>query len=538
MKKWLFGMTVGVLVGAAAVWLYVSLARPEFLDVAGAVPPMQLPSERPGDAPVVGLVVAPSESRILAAMLKDARGFERAAKLHELVRFADAGFLDHLLAEADALPRREAEAAKSIIYSRYAEVAPERALARIMAHGQGETVFVGALFQAWAEHDVDSALIAADGLVGGARRRAGASILSVTEHLSDERRTGIAESFSAQETLRRMRADAMLDADPALAWQEAVAAEAGEARTRAVFQVGHAWLVRDPEAALAAIERMELAQTRTWLQALMRRWAQEDLQAAAAAVLARPASSQRVRMAAAVATAIAEQSPEKALAFAERFAGPERQQVTAAAVTAWGRQDPPAALAALSGIDIGRAAWVGRQAVNRLADQDPFAAFDWVMAQPRSMDRRVMLGVPLRRMAEVAPRAALARVLELRGVERQEGIGYVLAEWARSKPHEAATWVAGDDALPDYDRLPALHSVLRVWGKADAAAAVSWLLSQPDTLHGAASSAIGAFAQESPERAARLVGRLADPDASRRAQSALTTAWAAQDPCCRRAVDR
>ncbi len=196
----------------------------------------------------------------------------------------------------------------------------------------------------------------------------------------------------------------------------------------------------------------------------------------------------------------------------------------------WSQLDPPAALAAWTERDIPLNEWVDQHLVGNLAQHDPYAAFDWVLAQPTSSRRQYLLRSALSEMAKVAPRDALDRAQELRSNEREQSIDAVLSEWARSDHRAAARWIAGADTLSQAELRSALHSVLHVWGEADAPAALNWLLAQPQSWHEAASSVISALADDAPERAARLVERLSDPEVRSSARSTLVSHWADSDP--------
>ncbi len=320
MLKWLLaGIVIGVVAGSAATaWFYAAhlIEAPPAPGAKPFVSPTSLPAPRQADAPS-----APSEEAVaeplpevgvLAAMMDIPSDFEQTVMLYNLIRHADADYLDALLDEADTLrPRREGNAAKSIIFGRYAEVDPERALARMTA--RGEERFLSGLFRAWTKHDVDAAVAAAETLGLAHRRSAGAAILSVTERLADDQRTLIAEEFSAQGTLERMKADEALEVDPALAWREAIASEPGQARFQTLWHVARRWLQSDPGAALRAVDDLASEQAMALRSSLTAEWVQKDREAALAWVLAQPASAERVQMVQGMAIGIAQNSPEEAL---------------------------------------------------------------------------------------------------------------------------------------------------------------------------------------------------------------------------------
>lgn len=531
---WIKGIGVGALAGAALAWGWMRLADP-----TESVPPADAAAPAGSAAPGTP-AIAPG---VLQAIHERTRGFERTFALHALLRGADADALDALLAEADALrPRRIGDAAKALVYARYAAVDAPRALARINSSGFHELRHLEHLFRAWAQHDADAAVAAAEALQPAQRRRAGAAILEAGEGLSAARRHAIAEALSALPTLAWLRAEDLLDADPQRAWDDALAGEPGPSRDALLRAVALHWVERDPLHALAALDELADQAPAALRAELVSRWAGSDPGAATRYLLLRGESPQRRALVVDAVGAIAEDSALDALQFAAYFDGAEYAAAAAQALFIWGERDPQAALTTLAGLgEPALERQLGPHLARRWAQRDPDAAFDWAAAQPPSRQRSSLLAEPLEAIARNDPRRALALAeAQVRGADRGRVVERILAEWARADQRDAAHWAAFDaqsadaadaDGSQEMPRRRALTAVLRIWAAEDADGAMRWLLAQPLAIRRAAAAALVAdVARRSPQQAARLAERFRDRQARRQARIELVAAWAAVAP--------
>ena len=258
---------------------------------------------------------------VLARILLLPSDFQQTLTLYALLADADREALERLLEEADRLqPRREGHAAKSIIYSRYAELAPEAAIERILADDSG---LLQRVIRAWAKYDHAAALQRAETLPATYRRRAGATILSVSEDLLPAQRDEIAATFGLREQLEEMRIVEAINADPADAWRRALAVPASSQRKSTLYRVAQRWVERDPERALLAVGELPRTSARRRLQKeLMAHWAMADSEAAHAWLQAQRSSGLPAATTVGFAIGLAQSAPRQALDFSLGLAEP------------------------------------------------------------------------------------------------------------------------------------------------------------------------------------------------------------------------
>lgn len=527
MVKLIGFVAIGCTVGVAA-FLAIVLWFPE--SDPGATPP---------DSPTVATTPKPareqpptrssSRSLSLAELWRGGSEFERTAALYGALLDADSGDVERLLQEADGLRlQRQRRAAKSIIYSRYAELDPLAAVAHVESRG-ADARFLGTVFAAWAKIDIDAAIERADALEYPARRHAGIAILSVSEDLGASRRHEIAHRFSADHVLTQARQASQAEFDPEGAWLDAVAMTPGEARTQAAWRALQSWIGVDPATALQAVVNFPEPRVRDqWRKDLVRRWAKADVQAALDWALALPASGQRSGLIAQAAKELAQVSPLEALEIAADLEPHMRRQINTAAFQAWGRDDPSGALAALEvhgdeqSINSMRrglvAAWAG---------VDPQAAFDWVVSNPRSPDYSWLVETPLQILAQASPQRAMALADELDDDTRRNIMGGLLRVWSEDDPQAAAAWIDGASL---YER-DAVTAVVRNYAMLDAEAAFDWVAGLPlSARRNSLPHLMRAVTDDSLTIARRLVDRIDDSTLRHNAARPMVARWVQTDP--------
>ena len=137
------GLAAGVVVGMSLAWV-----------IPRDAPAPSPSTARDADAPVPDSVPPPAS---LDDTLRLPGNFRQTAALYEMLASADIPTLERLLAEAGTLASgQDATAARTIIYSRFVELDPERALADVLARGGPEQErYIHAVFENWAEIDPD-----------------------------------------------------------------------------------------------------------------------------------------------------------------------------------------------------------------------------------------------------------------------------------------------------------------------------------------------------------------------------------------------
>ena len=429
--------------------------------------------------------------------------FRQSAALYQLLASADIPTLDRLLSEAETLAGwHNATAARTVIYSRFVELDPERALADVLRRGGPEQErFVHAVFENWAEIDQGAALDRAETLPDRQRRDAAIAVLIARDDLSAAEQRALATRFSIEPVVDRLRAERAMRSDPALAWRDALAnVPAGQEQNAVLWRIVHEWIDSDPPAAMAAVGAMpDQATGRQWHRALVRHWMEADRDAAIAWVLAEPTSPGRAALLAEAAAFLAQTSPRDALQLASGLDGVGRQRVIASALTAWAQSDPKAAMEAVAEVDDAEVAEnLHRELALLWARRDPGAAADWLASSD-------LAGEPLRRA--------------LRGV---------LVQWAADDARAAATWL---ETAPLNLRERHIADVLHTFAGQDAGGAFTWLANQPvEIQRRSIGHLMDSVANGSPTVALDLFAQIRDGQARARAMEGILTGWSRSDP--------
>ena len=530
MTKWIFavvlcavGAGVGVTVGV--LWRFdealEAIAEPALAERQTAHPAIPRPSiatdsQAPiGDDTLANILLLPSD-------------FQQTLTLYTLLADAKRETLERLLDEAERLrPRHEGRAAASIIYSRYAELDPNAAVERIIAHGGAEQNLLPQVFQAWAKHDHMAALRRAERLPPLYRRAVGAAILAISENFLPAQRDEIAATFGLRGQLGHMQAEESLDASPRVAWQQALDAPPGRQRENTLYHVAYSWGASDPAGALAATSELRRADLRSSLQhGLMMRWVMLDRDAAQMWLQAQPPSTKRAALTDGFVSGLAQSTPHEALDFALGLAANERRDAADTVLRVWARQDPRRAAEALAGL--GDQAIAKRSAATVLqewASVDAYVALDWLSRQDALGQDGWLSTVPLRKIAEHEPVDALDLALDL-PEEREEAVAAVLEVWALNDPRAAAAWLQRSLAQVDPS---AISAVASSYAKEDMDDALDWLQAQPQERQENAVYSMVIAAQSLAE-ASRVVAALDDPEMRKQAVDSAVGYWASADP--------
>ena len=528
MAKWIGFLAIGCTTGVVAYLLVAWFPGAENPDTVVPASPMQTTTT--GQTADDRDETDTTTSTALADIWNGGSDFQRTAALYDTLLDADSAAVERLLQEAGWLRlQRERRSAKAIIYKRYAELDPVAAVARIVSRGAEEERFLGTVFAAWAQMDLDAAVEGADTLEFPARRRAGIAILSVSEDLGVARQREIARQFYAEHVLAGALDTSQAVSDPEDAWLAAMVMPPGAERTQAAWRSLSVWIGRSPEEALRAVDDFPEPRVRdTWRMNLVRMWAKQDVRAAVDWTLARPPSRQRSDLVAQAAEALASDSPLEALQIAADLEPHMRRRVSNRAFQAWGREDPAGALAALE--DLAPEQSIGgvrRGLVAAWSGVDPEGAFDWAVSQPRSQDREWLIETPLQILAQTSPHRAMALVDELDDDTRRNITGGILGVWSEADPPAAAAWI---DAQSLFER-DAVKAVVVNYAMVDAEAAFDWVTTlPPDAQRSTIPDLMRTVVDDSVPIARRLLDRIDDPAVRRSASGPLVARWVQSDP--------
>ena len=485
------GLAAGVVIGLALAWAAMRGDAPAPTGAGAADSPSL--SLLDTDGPV---------ATTLDDTLRLPGSFRQTAALYELLAVADIPTLERLLAEAGTLASsHDATAARTIIYSRFVELAAEPALADVLARGGPEQErYVHTVFENWAEIDHDGALKKAETLPDRQRRDAAIAVLIARDDLPDVEQRAVAARFSIEPVLDRLRAERTMRSDPAAAWRDALAKmSAGQEQNAVLWRIVHEWIDSDPPAALAAVAAMPDQTTGgQWRRALVRHWMEADRDAAIAWALAEPPSHGRDALLA-DAAAFLQTTPREALQLATGLDAGAKQQVIAATLRVWALADPEAAIEAVAEVDDAEVAEVLYLDLSSIwARRNPGAAATWLASSD-------LAGEPLRRA--------------LRGV---------LVKWAGDDAHAASSWL---ETAPENLRERHIAHVLHPFGRQDPRGAFDWLWSQSiETRRRSVGTLMYSVANHSPTVALDLFAGIRDARARTQAMEGILQGWSQSDP--------
>ena len=378
---------------------------------------------------------------------------------------ADVAALERLLDESNSLPPAERQRIQFTAYLRYAALDPPAAVDRLLAAGDANDVLLAVAFAAWAMQDADAAQRRVESLDLMQRDWASAAVWSVS---------------SAHE-------------DPRRAWQQALASKPGRARSEALQFIAHQWADAAPVDALAAINALPESQDKTVMRlTVLFEWADEDPDAAYQWARQQPV----LDLVPTLLMLMADDSPLKAIELAMTDAKDRDMAVT--------------------------------QVIGAWAEDDPRAAFEWILSNQSSLQDVALAAKPLRRIAETAPRQALALAERLDKTARRLATSAILEQWAASDAPAAAAWLDSSRGESDGKRVA---TIAAAYAQQRGEEAFDWVLAQaPEHRGDAMAKVTRELAKGSAQRTLDLVRRIDDPQLYAAAVGSIVSAWATEDP--------
>ena len=304
-----------------------------------------------------------------------------------------------------------------------------------------------------------------------------------------------------------------------------------------------------------AVERVLLAPgtaQSSWLSAVFHSWARLDLDAALAAaqqlsgpfkqIAGRAVLRSRGDLSGVVRSDIAGelalQSPpltrgsDFSQAWQEAIARPNRNQQAQGLMqiaALWASTDPAAAMTATEAIAASglRQSIQGRIAME-WARQDPDAAFEWVRNQSDSAQSSRIVQQVFQVLAQTDPQQAYARAQQLGGSMSTRAMLGVIGPLAVVDRQAAAQWLEAQQS-PTL-RMEAIQTMAVSLGQHAPDAAADWIDTLPENDAYMADMMLSAILiNVDPDRAARRVAQMDDPQRRQNAASNLISNWASND---------
>ena len=351
------------------------------------------------------------------------------------------------------------------------------------------------------------------------------------------------------------------DPDAATAW--ALAQPQSHERARMLANVARILAQDSPRQGLEFAEALTGEARQLAITSAFNAWAQQDARAAWRWVVFLPPSPNRTSMLAQSLRRLAVTAPEEAVFLARMLRGHERRTAMDAALRAWARDDVRAAAnwvaymggqaaadreSHLRGVlsiwarddAVGAAAWIDASSLSsgaavsavaqHYADLDPQEALDWVLSQPRAIQRQAIWAV-VHSWAREAPLAAVRAVARIRDTDvRAGGHAAIASAWGEADPDRALRWVT---SLSDPNaRRQLAAQVLRLWVRFDAKAATARVrkMRNANERDEMMLTLITTLLYEDPALSEELYLKLTDAQVRQRAAAALYRYWRDRDP--------
>ncbi|MDE0190746.1 MAG: hypothetical protein OXQ90_05265 [Gammaproteobacteria bacterium] len=182
--------------------------------------------------------------------------WERNAALYALLSGTDRAQVETLIAAARALepPVPHRYDIVRVLYMRYASLSPEAAVDHVLA-SDAKPSWIGVVFGAWAERNLDSALARALALGPLAKDVAARAILALEltpqQRLEAVRRLGMETALAELALWEHRRRPGE---PPAVAWHRATSLQEGPQRGEIMLQAALTWAAEDLPSAWEAVE--------------------------------------------------------------------------------------------------------------------------------------------------------------------------------------------------------------------------------------------------------------------------------------------
>lgn len=424
--------------------------------------------------------------RTLADTLAFESDFDQTIAIHVLLANADEAFVLDLLRQAETIsPPSQKEAAFSIIYSKYADIDPARALANAegLPVGIHRRVLMN-IFHEWARNDLESALHAADSLEGNQRQTASYVILTSRDDLEPLRRMEIAERFNLQRQLAALNSQLWVEKaseNPRLAWQEILNSTDPNLKSWQVrASVAHAWI---REEGIVVLDEILASLSPTdnkneFISNLLPTLVQVDPQGAVDYISALSNTQQVSNLRRSVFFTWAQKDPEKALESLMAMDFHEKRSLMDFALSQWGRANPRKLL--------------------EYSDSMPQTWKD-------SAKQHALLG-----LARTAREEAIAYLPEIDDVrQRHELENRIASYWTADDPRAAIQWFLSLDESDSASRRHHLRQLIVSYTDEDPESALQ-LASQYSGEKGSSmiSGAFDALARVDPQLALRYLPRV------------------------------
>lgn len=442
--------------------------------------------------------------------------FSRNAALYVLIADATQGRLEEWLADVDTLPatRHRADLAR-VLYIRFAVLDPEAALQHAL-RGSTKASWLAAIFRTWGQVDPDAAAVRAGSLHPSAKAVASRALLEL-DLPRPELRAMVARLDESRPNRDARRQVQLLTGKPPLtpsnfllaqiearahakregeshadAWNRAIGLEEALVRQVLVNQIALEWALKDPVAALAAVEAWDTDDVyqvsvtgggyapnfpirRILPSRIVSEWAQNDSQAALSWAMGLDAADMQMYVPV-VLTTLAEHAPGEAIARLADLPGPLRARAAGGVLWTLARTDLEHAMRLFESLGIEEQSPQNTMAVrqNLISQRSPQRALDWAL----SLDRRIrtrevssVLGVVS--VGDLPEAMRLFDSIEDPAI-RAAAAPSLVGQQVQRDAQEALAWAR--NFTPEAERGKLVVQVFTTWSRMDAGGASRALL--------------------------------------------------------------
>ena len=417
--------------------------------------------------------------------------FERLAKLYPMLQQANEASLMEMLRQSRDIARpSRREPIQSAIVGRLVAMSPSSALGQLehfSTHQQD--ALIETIFSEWSEMDLDSALDAADKLVGFSRSVALESIFRARDDLTSIQLLEIAEELNgemiANSVISQKQAQ-MFGHEPKQSW-EALLQDIRETDGTKAFsnfelllRTAEKWYVEDGFSILPEIAASlsSTPSSSAVLPAILKTIVANDPARAFSFVLDLD-EGERMLIIHDVAEAWVSADPQSAMQAIQEFEKHSRyKSITTYVLRAWGREDPRGLLDSLDSFSQSSKVKAAEIAISEIANESPDEAL-------QLLDR-------------------LENLLPSTDTVRHRIADY----WSLEDPHAAMDWILSDEHIEHPQRSSMIQSGLHNLAKVAPDKAMDLALSLSESNSRTEAMVIGSIASYDLETAIRLLPRV------------------------------
>jgi hypothetical protein len=461
--------------------------------------------------------------------------FAQTTALYLLASQADSKSIERLLQEAEAITAEsDRRAATGILYTRLAELDPERAVQRVMASAELDLASLQTVFQTWSRLDLQRALTRAAALEDERSKTVALrSIIAVRSELSTAEREALARKYNVRMGVpgERVVMDVRTEQSAERSWRATLAVKDSMQRESQLGQLAYLWGKQSPEAALRSIEQIDDLglRSRLLLQS-MNGWAERSPQEALDWALARKPSQERAQMLSIALRSKLKEDPRAVMSQVEQLSYGERQQVLPQLLSQWARDDVQAAADWVTSLkdEQLRSSAIYSIASNYAA-RSPEEALRWATMLPKAQSQFALPTI-ISQVAQKDPARGLAMLNSVQDPGQRDSAAVSVAQsWAQRDPAAAALWAT---RLPDTPNRPyVLETVFGTWASYDMAGATQQVnqLTDPGVRDGALAALVSNDFVE-PAQATQFYNRIESKEVKARAALRLYVKVRESDP--------